>query len=220
MVVFRQPAVVAIKKKMKTENTYIDKGKTKWYYISRIEVVCPNCTSKATLLTPNENLSEPELKCSNCYYSKTGFEYSTFSNIQKIVCEKCNSIFNIETKDLLRTVKKTNCKCPDCEHQNQVEVEFDLYKNGGMYNQQTKDQYFGLDFWYMTNFKSNSFWAYNLDHLNEIEYYVSAKKRKRHLVEYQSMVEKLPKWVSSKKNRDEILNAITKLKRKTAENYP
>ena len=89
-----------------------------------------------------------------------------------------------------------------------------------MYNQQAKDQYFGLDFWYMTNFKSNCFWAYNLDHLNEIEYYVSAEIRKRHLGEYQSMVEKLPKWVSSKKNRDEILNAITKLKSKTAENKP
>lgn len=203
---------------MKTQNTYKDKGNTKWYYISKIDVTCPKCSNKATLNTPNQNQNEPELKCSNCYYSKKGFDYSIFSNIQKIACENCNSIFDLETKDLSRTVKKANCKCPECNHQNQIEVEFALYETGGMYNQDAKDQYFGLDFWYKATFKNNCFWAYNLEHLNEIEEYVSAEVRKRHLGEYQSMIEKLPKWISSKKNRVDLLNTITKLKGKTAEN--
>ena len=58
----------------------------------------------------------------------------------------------------------------------------------------------------------------NLEHLNEIEKYVSAELRKRHLGDYRSMVEKLPRWISSKKNRDDLLKTIGKLKTKTAEN--
>jgi len=201
---------------MKPDNTYKDKGNTKWYYIGIIDVVCPQCSNKATLNTPNQNQSEPELKCSNCYYSKKGFQLFAFSNIQKIVCVNCNKIFDLETKDLTKTVKKAHCKCPDCKHQNQAEVEFDLYTTGGMYNQETRDQYFGYDFWYKTNFKNNCFWAFNLEHLNEIQEYVLAEVRKRHLGKYQSMVEKLPKWIGNKKNRDDLLKIISKLKKKTS----
>ena len=205
-------------RKMKKDNSYKDKGNTKWYYIDKIDVVCPKCSDRATINTPNQNQNEPELKCNNCFYSKNGFEHSAFSNIQKIVCENCNSIFDLETKNLVTTIKKANCKCPDCSHQNQVDVEFRLYTTGGMFNQHTKDQYYGYDFWYKTNFKNNCFWAYNLEHLNEIEEYVVADVRKRHLGEYQSMVERLPKWIGSKKNRDDLIKSIIKLKKKTAEN--
>lgn len=199
---------------MKSDNTYKDKGNTKWYYIGHIDVVCPKCSSKAILKTPNQNQNEPELNCNNCFYSRKGYEYSIFSNIQKIVCAKCDAIFDLETKDLKRTINKVNCKCPDCNYQNQVVPEFDLYKAGGMYNHQSKDQYYGLDFWYSTTFKKHNFWAYNKEHLIEIEDYVSSEIRKRHSGEYQSMVEKLPKWISNGKNRDSILKTIAKLKNK------
>lgn len=196
------------------DNSYKDKGNTKWDYTDTIDVVCPKCSNKATLNTPNQSRKEPALKCNSCYYSKKGYVYSSFSNIQKIVCEKCNSIFNLETKNLTKTVKKANCKCPTCNYINQIEVEFDLYKEGGIYSQQGTDQYYGLDFWYKVNFKNNCFWAYNLEHLNEIEEYVVAKVRKRHLANYQSMIERLPKWIANKKNREELLKIIGKLKKK------
>ena len=95
---------------MKGNNTYKDKGNTKWYYIGQIDVVCPKCSNKAVLKTPNQNQSEPELKCNSCFHSRRGYEYSSFSNIQKILCTKCDSIFDLETKDLSRTIKKVNCK--------------------------------------------------------------------------------------------------------------
>ncbi len=199
---------------MKSDNTYKDNGNTEWYYISNVDVVCPKCSGKANLKTRNQYQDEPELKCSNCFYSRKGFEYSTFSKNQKVVCSKCDSIFNLDTSKLITTVKKVNCKCPECNHQNQVTPEFDVYKSGGMYNIQSKDQYCGLDFWYSTRFKNDFFWAYNIEHLTEIENYVSAELRKRHEGNYQSMIEKLPNWISSSKNREAILNTIAKLKRK------
>lgn len=201
---------------MNEKLTYKDQGKTKWYFISTIDVVCPKCKKKATLKTPNKNQVEPKLKCHNCYFTKSGFEYSAHSNIQKIVCQKCNTVADLETKELSQTVKKTNCKCEECGFINQVEVEFDLMKSGGMYNSQIKDQYYGLDFWYKINFKNNCLWAYNLEHLNDIQKYVEAEVRKRHNGEYQSVLEKLPKWISSKKNRPEIVKALEKLRKKTA----
>lgn len=203
---------------MISDNSYKDSGNTKWYYISHIDVVCPKCSSKANLKTPNQYQNKPELKCNNCSFSKNGFEYSTFSNIQKVICTQCESIFNLETKDLVRTLKKVNCKCTECNYQNQVTPEFDVYKSGGMYNQQSIDQYYGLDFWYSAKFKNDNFWAYNIEHLTEIEDYVSADLRKRHKGNYQSMVEKLPKWISNSKNRKAILNTIAKLKKKKADN--
>lgn len=200
---------------MEAENTYKDKGYKKRYYIDKVDVVCPKCSHKAVLKTPNQNQRELEVKCNNCFFTKKGVENSAFSNIQKIVCKNCNSVFDLETKDLPKTVKYANCKCPDCSHQNQVEVEFSSNSSGVVYYQQTNNQCFGFDFWYQTNFKNNCFWAYNLEHLNEIEEYVSAEVRKRHLGEYQSMVERLPKWIGSKKNRSDLLKAINKLKKKT-----
>jgi hypothetical protein len=80
---------------MKTEKTYKDNGKSKWHYANTIEVVCPKCSNMATLNTPSPNFKEPDLKCSNCYYSKKGFEYSTFKNAQKVDCKNCDSIFDI-----------------------------------------------------------------------------------------------------------------------------
>lgn len=153
---------------MNETNIYKDKGKTKWYYIGTIDVICPKCSKKAVLKTPNQSQDEPELICSHCYYSMSGYVYSANSNIQKIVCEKCKTVFDLQSKDLIITVKKTNCKCPECDYINQVNVEFDLSKNGNMWNYGSKDQYYGLDFWYQTNFKNNCFWAYNLEHLTRI----------------------------------------------------
>ncbi len=201
---------------MNKEKVYIDKGNSKCHYFERINVVCPQCSLKATLYTPNESRAEPELKCSNCHYSKKGYESSLNQNTQKVICENCNQIFDIETDELTPTVKKANCKCPDCNHVNQIEVEFARNMKHRLHLPQGRDPFYGLEFWYETNFKNNYFWAYNLEHLNEIEEYVSADVRKRHLGNYQSMVEKLPKWISNKKNRKELIKTIHKLRKKTA----
>lgn len=194
-------------------NIYKDIGNTKWYYIDHIDVLCPKCSRKATLQTPNSNRKQPDLKCNQCYYSKKGYEYTSFSKIQKVVCENCNSVFDLETEKLLKSVEKANCKCPDCNHMNQVKIKFDLYENGDMYSRQAKDQFYNLEFWYKTNIKNHCFWAFNLEHLNEIEKYLSAGIRKRHHGNYQSMVERLPKWIINKKNRTVLLKAIKKMKK-------
>lgn len=58
--------------------------------------------------------------------------------------------------------------------------------------------------------------AYNYEHLEYIEKHVSAKLRERDLVDIKnkSIGSRLPRWMTSKKNRNYVLNVIKQLKEK------
>ena len=64
----------------------------------------------------------------------------------------------------------------------------------------------------------NKLWALNEEHLQYIENFVSAELRERVHDENgwhnQSLSSRLPKWIQSAKNRDEILKAVEKLKKR------
>lgn len=66
-------------------------------------------------------------------------------------------------------------------------------------------------------------WAYHLDHLAFLEEFVAARLRERSdavragdRYRHMSMIAKLPAWLTARKNRDEILARIARLRR-TAE---
>ncbi len=60
-------------------------------------------------------------------------------------------------------------------------------------------------------------WAYNYKHLDFIENHIKAELRTREnsAIKNRSLGSRLPKWMSSKKNRKELLKGIEKLKKKT-----
>lgn len=67
-------------------------------------------------------------------------------------------------------------------------------------------------------------WAYNLEHLAFLEAFVAARLRERSDAvragdgyRRMSMIAKLPAWLKARKNRDEILAKVARLRR-TAEN--
>jgi len=64
----------------------------------------------------------------------------------------------------------------------------------------------------------NKLWVLNEEHLEYIENFVSAELRERVHDENgwrnQSLSSRLPKWIQSAKNRDEILKAVEKLKKR------
>ncbi|WP_320069890.1 hypothetical protein [Micromonospora sp. RTGN7] len=56
-------------------------------------------------------------------------------------------------------------------------------------------------------------WAYNAEHLNVLEAYVSAHLRERgHNMTSMTMLERLPKWAKDAKHRDEVFRAISRLR--------
>ena len=67
-----------------------------------------------------------------------------------------------------------------------------------------------LTLWYSTNFKGNSFWAYNEDHLKFLYDFINAKHRNRSQenLKNRSIGSRLPKWITSSVNRKDISKLI------------
>lgn len=76
------------------------------------------------------------------------------------------------------------------------------------------DWYFQQSLWLQGECCGETLWAYNEKHLKFIENYVSAKLRERFPNKNSSLASRLPQWIKSAKNRDEILKTIAKLKEK------
>jgi len=78
------------------------------------------------------------------------------------------------------------------------------------------DPYFLLPLWYQSRFGNENLWAYNKEHLEIIEKHVGAELRERHNSESYngSLGSRLPKWISSAKNRKYLLKTIKRLKEK------
>ncbi len=79
------------------------------------------------------------------------------------------------------------------------------------------DWYFHLPLWLRVSCCGETLWAYNAEHLNYLEEYVGAKLRERMKDQRfgwsnRSLPSRLPVWMKSAKNREEILKCIAKLK--------
>lgn len=77
-----------------------------------------------------------------------------------------------------------------------------------------RDWYFGFKLWLETECCGDLLWAYNLEHLRLMEEYVAAKLRERTKKGRNSFFSRLPQWIKSAKNRDEVLKAIRRLREK------
>ncbi|MBK6821830.1 MAG: hypothetical protein IPG87_02125 [Saprospiraceae bacterium] len=72
-----------------------------------------------------------------------------------------------------------------------------------------------MPLWYSGSVKGELIWAYNQKHLLEIENYVRATLRERTTDRFKmTMVEKLPDFIKSAKNREEVLKTLEKMQNK------
>jgi len=97
--------------------------------------------------------------------------------------------------------------CLNCVHR-------DTWKGTQILTGASVDWYFRLPLWLQISCCGETLWAYNQKHLEMLENYVAAKLRERTVRGRNSFLSKLPKWLKSAKNRDEILKAIAKLRGK------
>ncbi|WP_285608653.1 TFIIB-type zinc ribbon-containing protein [Actinokineospora globicatena] len=75
------------------------------------------------------------------------------------------------------------------------------------------DPCFRLPLWLQADCCGEILWAYNSEHLDVLESYVAARLRERGVVPgSMSMVERLPAWLKSAKNRSEVLRAVQRLR--------
>lgn len=85
------------------------------------------------------------------------------------------------------------------------------------------DPWFSLPLWIQTRFGNQTLWAYNARHLSVLADFVSAEHRERGptpvcpggpRMSTMSMIEKLPHWMKSRKNRDRLLRSMEALEAK------
>lgn len=147
---------------------------------------------------------------------------------------RMTDIARFQDKNLLLThfYKAILVVCPSCEKKANAVVNFEdkiarLFCANCGYNKETKtvlsafasvemaaNKYFDAQLWLSTNFKNEIFWAYNYEHLDYLEQYISAFLREHNDRSQFTLLEKLPKFYHEAKNRVGLLKTISKLKNK------
>jgi hypothetical protein len=75
------------------------------------------------------------------------------------------------------------------------------------------DPYFGIPLWLSVDCRGRVLWAYNAEHLDLLEAYVSARLRERgQFLGSMSLVERLPAWIKDGKHRADVLHGIGRLR--------
>jgi hypothetical protein len=100
------------------------------------------------------------------------------------------------------------CRCLNCGYNSKK--EFDSIEFSGT------EKFYNYKLFLFTNFKGEVFWAYNMEHLNFLERYIEAKIRERGNLPFsnKSLISRIPKWMKTAKNREELIKKIGKLKQK------
>ena len=147
-------------------------------------------------------------------FSDAGELIYEFNEEFLVVCPKCDSmarVFPVEIgseKLSARIRAPRKLVCFNCTHRGE-------WRGGQMAIGAARDWYFGLPLWLKIECcGGNTLWAYSARHLDFIENYVAARLRERRPHVNKSMASRLPQWIKSAKNRDEILRAIARLKEK------
>lgn len=104
--------------------------------------------------------------------------------------------------------------CPSCGYNKDITGNGISFKPG-------LDWFFHLPLWLNITCAGGQLWAFNRRHLLWLEQYVQATLREnRHDSNWgwgnNSAANRLPRWIKLAKNREDVLHAIAKLKRKEA----
>ena len=192
-----------------------DKNLSLSHFDNEIFVECPKCAKRATVTKdiPNSYFSSRTLKCPNCFYSQSGRK-ETYDVELKCSCSHCASELKVHIPDVNEKKETIAVKCNNCGntevYRTRNIVQEWKFKDTG----KPSENYFGLPLWLNENFRGNVFWALNYDHLEYLKHYISAELREKNGRLGWTMVEKLPDWMKSGKNRVKLIKLITDLEKK------
>lgn len=129
-------------------------------------------------------------------------------------CSQCARIvrLDLENKDMFAPRR---CVCKRCGFTK--DWAKDIYH--GWYGDQPRDGYFGFTLWLNTPCCDHVLWAFNRQHLELLEGFVSATLREQRQDPKwgwanSGMISRLPRWMIAAKHREPVLKAIARLKAK------
>jgi hypothetical protein len=132
-----------------------------------------------------------------------------------VVCPRCSNMATVASDRVLPAVPVyARMICTRCGLAKSQGV--DAYSLGS-----TTDPYFGHSLWLQAPCSRHILWAYNRAHLEFLKQFVGATDRRRPIRESAEplntlLVSRLPRWMQSSKNRDEIVKTIAVMEAKLA----
>lgn len=153
-------------------------------------------------------------------YSRQQFRYYVYSG--RFRCYHCGGRWLARSKYIPNTGHKPQtfyAICPLCHHQsihhNTNNNQY-VYAN---YNPYLGINHFGLALALCTPTRFGALYVYNPEHLCALKEFISANLRERtQKAGNGSYFSRLPPWIKSSKNRDEILKAIGRLEKMVMDN--
>lgn len=140
-----------------------------------------------------------------------GIQLWDFTDEYLVVCPKCGGRARVlpekesSRPKVSQIFDDRKLVCPNCAFS-------DHWKGREIITGANVDPYFRRPLWLEISCCGATLWAYNFEHLEILESYVTAKLRERTNKGRNSFLSKLPNWLKSAKNRREILKAIEKLR--------
>lgn len=153
-------------------------------------------------------------------YAKSLYE---FMKEMLVVCPACGKKAVIKMPDTDKQQESdTRLICTNCGYSKRLDEMPDLILHVSKYKAikgkiqvvgGAIDPWFHLPLWLKVDCCEHVLWAYNYEHLYFLKTHIGAKLRERNTVENsnKSIGSRLPKWMTSKNNRDTVLKTIDQL---------
>ncbi|GAA0252060.1 TFIIB-type zinc ribbon-containing protein [Cryptosporangium japonicum] len=135
-----------------------------------------------------------------------------------VVCPRCGgcAVSRPLPGDAPALVRPRRLTCPGCGRTASWGAGGDGPHRGGVVVGGDVDPHFRLPLWLRDSCcGGHVLWAWNAEHLDVLEDYVAARRRERGTVAAggrTSMLEKLPTWMKTAKNRDELGRTLRRLR--------
>jgi hypothetical protein len=123
-----------------------------------------------------------------------------------VTCDQCGDCATLRKFTFLRTKRQTarrgECVCLHCGHQWSVLADVAFFTAGPL--------------WLKTSVHQNVVWVLNREHLDFLEHFIQADLREERMPERSSrrLSSALPFWMLAAKNRDDVVRALKKLRKR------
>lgn len=132
----------------------------------------------------------------------------------KCNCANCGRRIARSIDKVSEPIATLAAKCPHCADTRSYRARNINLKSYPLEVKQPVDPYYHLPLWLVETVRGNILWAYNHQHLAYLKSYITADLREKNGRQFWTMVERLPAWMKSAKNREAVTRAIEKLEKR------
>ncbi|WP_417347180.1 hypothetical protein [Ferrimonas sp.] len=196
---------------------YRDPGYPLRYWATQVEVNCPKCDCVALIKgNPDIRAWHATLFCPHCAHTlKTGKSHwqGPVAGFGSRPCQRCGfqSVHcNLAFESASQVSSPVgHAPCPNCQTDNAIELSFTRSAPAD----HAIDPYFGLELALKEPTRHGVVWVYGAAHLKALKAYIQASLREGSGLKW-AYFTRLPTWIKSGKNREEVLKAIARLERR------